>query len=727
MGQQVCYQLQVGLLKGHISVDSTDLTLKSVKTQASNYINEKFPDHGVSRISERILLFRHDYSAPNILQMLNSVSELTEGCILEAVMSTQPLGEEDVEIRPHSLSIHSYKTPTFCDFCGEMLFGMFKQGLKCELCGLNYHKRCVFKIPNDCSHRKKRRNSFSDSSNSSSQSYFTSVGATSIDGSNYLIAPAREGSTSPATPKRSSNIHGRPAWVDMHLANRLKIPHTFVFHTYTKPTKCQFCNKVLVGVFKQGLQCKDCRFNVHKKCSERVPRDCTGEVPSEGGNGATSEGYNDTDDRNDEESDEDGRGPRSPDTDDSNIVTPSNFDSHMAAQTTHSNIPVQRLVQSVRQTKRVGSKTVKEGWVFHFTNKDNMRKRHYWRLDSKSITMFKSETGPNYYKEVPLSEILAVDTAKKLSGDVMHCFEIRTANVDFFVGEDSSQIDGAVSDPDYMKSWESAIRLAFMPVQSGSGIELPSQDEPGTGAAKEALPNGAYAVEREGKEKDISQAYQIFPDEVLGSGQFGIVYGGVHRVSSRSVAIKVIDKMRFPTKQETALKNEVSILQNLHYPGVVNLEKMFETPERIFVVMEKLRGDMLEMILSSEQGRLSERITKFLVTQILVALKHLHTKNIVHCDLKPENVLLSSDSDFPQVKLCDFGYSRIIGKKSFRKSIVGTPAYLAPEVLYTNVLKKRGFNRSLDMWSTGVIIYVAISGQFPFNEETKSPSFDLSI
>ena len=58
---------------------------------------------------------------------------------------------------------------------------------------------------------------------------------------------------------------------------------------------------------------------------------------------------------------------------------------------------------------------------------------------------------------------------------------------------------------------------------------------------------------------------------------------------------------------------------------------------------------MLEMILSSEQSRLSERVTKFLVTQILVALKHLHSMNIVHCDLKPENVLLSSDSEFPQV------------------------------------------------------------------------------
>ncbi|KAK2158103.1 hypothetical protein LSH36_177g03017 [Paralvinella palmiformis] len=90
-----------------------------------------------------------------------------------------------------------------------------------------------------------------------------------------------------------------------------------------------------------------------------------------------------------------------------------------------------------------------------------------------------------------------------------------------------------------------------------------------------------------------------------------------------------------------------------------------------------------------------------LMFQILVALKHLHSKSIVHCDLKPENVLLSSETPFPQVKLCDFGFARIIGEKSFRRSVVGTPAYLAPEVL-----KSKGYNRSLDMWSVGVIIYV---------------------
>lgn len=85
-------------------------------------------------------------------------------------------------------------------------------------------------------------------------------------------------------------------------------------------------------------------------------------------------------------------------------------------------------------------------------------------------------------------------------------------------------------------------------------------------------------------------------------------------------------------------------------------------------------------------GRLSERCTKFLIMQILSALRYLHIRGIAHCDLKPENVLLSDfHSNFPQTKLCDFGYARFIGDAQFRKTIVGTPAYLAPEVL-----KKQG-------------------------------------
>ena len=153
-------------------------------------------------------------------------------------------------------------------------------------------------------------------------------------------------------------------------------------------------------------------------------------------------------------------------------------------------------------------------------------------------------------------------------------------------------------------SWESHIRQALQPpgdavttgptseVTTEAGAEAALTTEAGGGA-------GAAGGHKDTRDTEISQAYQIFPDEVLGSGQFGIVYGGVHRMTGNSVAIKIIDKMRFPTKQETALKNEVSILQNLQHPGVVNLEKMFETPERIFVVMEKLKGKLC--ILNTEK------------------------------------------------------------------------------------------------------------------------------
>lgn len=75
-------------------------------------------------------------------------------------------------------------------------------------------------------------------------------------------------------------------------------------------------------------------------------------------------------------------------------------------------------------------------------------------------------------------------------------------------------------------------------------------------------------------------------------------------------------------------------------------------------------------------------------------------------------VAVANVSVCQQVKLCDFGFARIIGEKSFRRSVVGTPAYLAPEVL-----RSKGYNRSLDMWSVGVIVYVSLSGTFPFNED----------
>ncbi|CAG0912223.1 unnamed protein product [Notodromas monacha] len=404
-----------------------------------------------------------------------------------------------------------------------------------------------------------------------------------------------------------------------------------------------------------------------------------------------------------------------------------------------SNIPVQRLWQSVKHTKRKGSQILKEGWMIHCTNKDPCGRLHYWRLDPKSITLYHSETNKNFFKEIPLSEILAVETAKSAGSSCgpdfkkdapTHCFELRTANVDYYVGQDKPKSVTARPEPEGVlaaspmekgfgthlaKSWETAIRQALMPVTPQSSTSEQKVEPVAANGGSGRLPKEPMMTIPPGRERganDITQLYEIAAEEVLGSGQFGVVYGGVNRKNKRPVAIKIIDKTRFPHKNDLQLKNEVSILQNISHPGIVILESMYETPERIYVVMEKLKGDMLEMILSSPIGRLSERTTRFLITQILVALKHLHSKNIVHCDLKPENVLLSEDTEFPQVKLCDFGFARIIGEKSFRRSVVGTPAYLAPEVI-----RNKKYNRSLDMWSVGVIVYVSLSGTFPFNEE----------
>ncbi|EGV97536.1 Serine/threonine-protein kinase D1, partial [Cricetulus griseus] len=614
---------------------------------------------------------------------------------------------EDFQIRPHALFVHSYRAPAFCDHCGEMLWGLVRQGLKCEGCGLNYHKRCAFKIPNNCSGVRRRRLSNVSLTGLSTVRTSSAEFSTSAPDEPLLQKSPSESFIGREKRSNSQSYIGRPIQLDKILMSKVKVPHTFVIHSYTRPTVCQFCKKLLKGLFRQGLQCKDCRFNCHKRCAPKVPNNCLGEVTINGdllSPGAESdivmeEGSDDNDsERNSglmDDMDEamvqnaemamaegqgDGAEMQDPDADqeDSNrTISPS----------TSNNIPLMRVVQSVKHTKRRSSTVMKEGWMVHYTSKDTLRKRHYWRLDSKCITLFQNDTGSRYYKEIPLSEILCLEPAKPSAlipiGANPHCFEITTANVVYYVGENvvnpsspppNNSVFTSGIGADVARMWEVAIQHALMPViPKGSSVGS------GTNLHKDVSVSISVSNCQIQENVDISTIYQIFPDEVLGSGQFGIVYGGKHRKTGRDVAIKIIDKLRFPTKQESQLRNEVAILQNLHHPGVVNLECMFETPERVFVVMEKLHGDMLEMILSSEKGRLPEHITKFLITQ---------------------------------VKLCDFGFARIIGEKSFRRSVVGTPAYLAPEVL-----RNKGYNRSLDMWSVGVIIYVSLSGTFPFNED----------
>uniref|UniRef100_A0A8C7YCL8 protein kinase C n=1 Tax=Oryzias sinensis TaxID=183150 RepID=A0A8C7YCL8_9TELE len=653
----ISFHIQIGMSREPVLLDAAELSLSQVREVACSIVDQKIPECGFYGMHEKILLFRHDQTADNMLQLLRSASQIQEGDLVEAVLSAS-VTVEDFQIRPHSLFVHSYRAPTFCDHCGEMLWGLVRQGLKCEGCGLNYHKRCAFKIPNNCSGVRRRRlsnvsltggmvNMCRPLSAEPSPPHYTDDALLSP------VSPSMEQKGQldyfPGRERRSSSQSyiGRPIELDKILLSKVKVPHTFLIHSYTRPTICQLCKKLLKGLFRQGLQCKDCKFNCHKRCALKVPNNCLGEVSRNGellSPGAESDGLmadGCLDDHNVDRSGDlldmddaltsegsllldTGAGDlgdlRDPDMDDCNrSISPS----------TSNNIPLMRVVQSVKHTKRKSSNVMKEGWMVHYTSKDTLRKRHYWRLDSKCITLFQNETGSKYYREMPLSEILSLGPAETFSllpdGANPHCFEITTASLVYYVGESLHRSESSVSDNSFLVSgvgqdvarmWEMAIQHALMPAVS-MGVCNSSHR---SGHSKISISISVSNCQIQ-ENVDINSVYQIFPDEVLGSGQFGIVYGGKHRKSGRDVAIKIIDKLRFPTKQESQLRNEVAILQSLHHPGVVNLDCMFETPERVFVVMEKLHGDMLEMILSSEKGRLPERIAKFLVTQVKLRLK----------------------------------------------------------------------------------------------------------
>uniref|UniRef100_A0A8C2YCF8 protein kinase C n=1 Tax=Coturnix japonica TaxID=93934 RepID=A0A8C2YCF8_COTJA len=647
----VSFLLQIGLTRETVTIEAQDLSLSAVKDLVCSIVYQKFPECGFFGMYDKILLFRHDLNSDNILQRITSADEIHEGDLVEVVLSALAT-VEDFQIRPHALYVHSYKAPTFCDYCGEMLWGLVRQGLKCEGCGLNYHKRCAFKIPNNCSGVRKRR-----------------LSNVSLPGAGLSVPrPAQAEHTSsaseerccPEPSKRIPSWSGRPIWMEKMVLCRVKVPHTFAVHSYTRPTICQYCKRLLKGLFRQGMQCKDCRFNCHKRCASKVPKDCLGEVvfngePASPGqdldlpmevdssemNSDCSRGLDDTEESSTPEDKIFFMDPSDLDTDKDEEAVKT------ISPSTSNNIPLMRVVQSIKHTKRKSSTMVKEGWMVHYTSRDNLRKRHYWRLDSKCLTLFQNESGTKYYKEIPLSEILQVtqprDFSNMVQGSNPYCFEIITDTMVYFVGENNgsshhSPVLAATGvGLDVAQGWEKAIRQALMPVTPQASV---------------------CTAAGQGKDHSKFHSRNVYLS-ILRSGTQ--VYGGCmrkHRKTGRDVAIKVIDKMRFPTKQESQLRNEVAILQ------------------------------------------------------ILVALRNLHFKNIVHCDLKPENVLLASAEPFPQVKLCDFGFARIIGEKSFRRSVVGTPAYLAPEVL-----RSKGYNRSLDMWSVGVIVYVSLSGTFPFNED----------
>ena len=206
----------------------------------------------------------------------------------------------------------------------------------------------------------------------------------------------------------------------------------------------------------------------------------------------------------------------------------------------------------------------------------------------------------------------------------------------------------------------------------------------------------------------------------LGESQDTAVYRVQHKLTDEIRAMKVIkkstsDRVRRDedeNKEDDEIKNEINILRSLDHPNVLKIFEFYSSKESYSIVTEFCEGgDLFQEIV--DKGPFREKYCAFVLYQILSAINHCHTLNIIHRDLKPENILIvdKDKNDYPRVKICDFGTSKIFERGITQRKVVGSPYYMAPEVLQKNYTEK------CDIWACGVILYILLSARPPFGGE----------
>ena len=193
----------------------------------------------------------------------------------------------------------------------------------------------------------------------------------------------------------------------------------------------------------------------------------------------------------------------------------------------------------------------------------------------------------------------------------------------------------------------------------------------------------------------------------LGSGMLGEVYLTTSLKNNHLYALKCIDRHKIDnSKIQDNLMLERKILMQIDHCFILKLIKTFKDCKRVYFLLEYVRGaDMFDVI--RELGLLSSEDARFYTCCLLIILEHLHEREIVYRDLKPENVMTDEDG-YP--KLIDFGTAKIVVGRTY--TMIGTPHYMAPEVIMG-----KGYNVNADYWSLGIMVYEFVCGGVPFGEE----------
>lgn len=212
----------------------------------------------------------------------------------------------------------------------------------------------------------------------------------------------------------------------------------------------------------------------------------------------------------------------------------------------------------------------------------------------------------------------------------------------------------------------------------------------------------------------------------IGQGNFAVVHEAKDKETNELVAIKIMDKASTPRE---LCRQELKILKQIHeevgHSRLTPIKDVFETDDRLFIVLELIRGgDFYDHMI--ENGNLSEHDAAVVIRKLIYALEALHRHDIIHRDIKLENILLfprknEKEGSLSEFKIADFGYAKHVHEEDKFANYAGTIGYAAPEVL-----EHRQYGTACDVWSAGVVLYILLAGYPPFPHKEENCGRQLS-
>ena len=210
--------------------------------------------------------------------------------------------------------------------------------------------------------------------------------------------------------------------------------------------------------------------------------------------------------------------------------------------------------------------------------------------------------------------------------------------------------------------------------------------------------------------KSLFDKYEVH--KKVGKGKFGLVKLGINKETRKEVAIKIMAKKNMDKSDLELAKTEIDILKISQHPNIIKLYDIYENENYIYIITEYCSGGDLLSYFEHYQYQLTETKICEIIHKISMAIYFLHSYGIIHRDLKPENILMTDLTLQADLKLLDFGLSKIIGNEEKCTEPYGTLSFVAPEVL-----ESKPYDKSVDLWSIGIITFLLLCGFLPFDDK----------